>query len=81
MPAPKADWKALFRSNNGLDLPNAETQADWIMEQMLEGTTIGDGTRITVRNYLVMHLEAAEERGRKRMTHNPPINTDPRWRS
>jgi len=81
MPAPETDWTALFRSNNGLDLPSAEEQAAWIMEQMLEGVRVGEGNRIQITNYLVMHLEAAEERGRKRMTHNPPINTDPRWRS
>jgi hypothetical protein len=64
----KTDWEELFRSDNGLDQPTAEKQADWIMEQMLEGTFVGDGSRITVRNYLVMHLQAAEERGKRKAT-------------
>jgi len=77
MPAPETDWTALLRAANGLDLLNAEKQADWIMEQMLEGTRVGDGNRITVRDYLVMHLEAAEERGRKTQMNSTP-KTDPR---
>lgn len=80
MPAPETDWTALLRAANGLDLLNADTQADWIMEQMLEGARVVEGNRIQIMNYLVMHLKAAEERGRKtQMTST--TKTDPRWRT
>jgi len=81
MPSPETDWTRLFRAANGLDLLTAEKQADWIMEQMLEGARVGEGNRIQIANYLVMHLRAAEERGRKlHMTNTPPIKSDSRWR-
>lgn len=60
------EWDQILKKLNGFELPDATLQADHIVTQMLEGIRVGSRNRETVREYLIMHLLAAEKRGEQR---------------
>ncbi len=59
------EWDEILRKLNGFDLPDATSQADHIIAQALDGVMIRSHNRDTIREYLVLHLLAAEKRGAK----------------
>ena len=59
------EWDQILKKLNGFDLPNVTLQAEHIIMQALHGVRVDSHNRETIREYLIMHLRAAEERGAK----------------
>ena len=49
---------------NGLFPMSAEDRATWMLEQMLDGLTVGPSNKNSVRQYLIDHIKAAEAHAR-----------------
>lgn len=60
------EWDEILKKLNGFDLPDAISQADHIITQALDGVRISSQNCDQIRQYLVQHLQASEERGYKR---------------
>jgi hypothetical protein len=60
-----SEWDEILKKLNGFDLPDATLQADHIIMQALDGVRIDRHNRERVREYLILHLISAEERGRR----------------
>jgi hypothetical protein len=59
------EWDEILKKLNGFDLPDATLQADHIIMQALDGVRVDSHNRAQVREYIIMHLRAAEKRGAK----------------
>ena len=59
------EWDEILKKLNGFNLPNVTEQAEHIIMQALHGVRVDSHNREAIREYLIMHLKAAEERGAK----------------